>query len=93
MTCQRLVGFAEKSGYPFLVIHAGPKTETKISGSVTEISLKRTPFAIPMDETLAYDPFFNRHLKLVEKALDEFRPNVAYYGTQRCEHHRGLAWT
>ena len=78
MTCQKLVRFAEKRGYPFLVVHAGPKTETKISGSVTEISLKRTPFAIPMDETLAYDPFFNRHLKLVEKALDEFRPDVLH---------------
>ena len=78
MTCQKLVRFAEKRGYPFLVVYAGPKTETKISGSVTEISLKRTPFAIPMDETLAYDPFFNRHLKLVEKALDEFRPDVLH---------------
>ena len=78
MTCQKLVRFAEKRGYPFLVVHAGPKTETKISGSVTEISLKRTPFAIPMDETLAYDPLFNRHLKRVEKALDEFRPDVLH---------------
>ena len=65
MTCRRLVEFAEKRDYPFLCVHAGDKTETSISGSVTHLSLKRSPLSIPMDKDLKYDPFFNRHLKLV----------------------------
>lgn len=78
MTCRRLVGFAEKKGYPFLCIHAGEKTETTTSGSVTHLCLKRSPMAIPMDEGLKYDPFFNIHIKKVSKALDDFKPDVIH---------------
>ena len=78
MTCRRLVEFAEKHNYPFLCVHAGEKTETSVSGSVTHLSLKRSPLSIPMDKDLKYDPFFNRHLKLVNRALDEFRPDVLH---------------
>ncbi len=78
MTCQRLVGFAEKRGYPFLCIHAGDKTETSVSGSVTHLSLKRSPLSFPLDKDLKYDPFFNRHIKLVSRALDEFRPDLLH---------------
>lgn len=78
MTCRRLVNFAEKRGLPFLCVHAGETTETSVSGSVTHLSLKRSPLAIPMDKDLKYDPFFNRHLKLVNRALEEFRPDVLH---------------
>jgi phosphatidylinositol alpha 1,6-mannosyltransferase len=78
MTCRRLVGFAEKNGYPFLCIHAGEKTETIVNNSVTHLSLKRSPIAIPMDEGLKYDPFFNRHIKKVNKMLNDFQPDVVH---------------
>lgn len=78
MTCRRLVKFAEKRGFPFLCVHAGEKTETSVSGSVTHLSLKRSPLSIPMDKDLKYDPVFNRHLKLVNRALEEFRPDVLH---------------
>ncbi len=78
MTCRRLVGFAEKNGYPFLCIHAGEKNETTVSKTVTHLSLKRSPIAIPMDEGLAYDPLFNRHISKISKALDEFKPDVLH---------------
>jgi phosphatidylinositol alpha 1,6-mannosyltransferase len=78
MTCRRLVGFAEKNGYPFLCIYAGEKTETATAGSVTHLSLKRSPLAIPMDEGLKYDPLFNRYLSKIGKALDDFQPDVLH---------------
>lgn len=78
MTCRRLVEFTKKRDYPLLCVHAGEKTETSISGSVTHLSLKRSPLSIPMDKDLKYDPFFNRHLKLVNRALEEFRPDVLH---------------
>ena len=78
MTCRRLASFAEKRDYPLLCVHAGEKTETSVSGSVTHLSLKRSPLSIPMDKDLKYDPFFNRHLKLVNRALEEFRPDVLH---------------
>jgi phosphatidylinositol alpha 1,6-mannosyltransferase len=78
MTCRQLVGFAEKNGYPFLCIHAGERTELITNGSVTHLSLKRSPIAIPMDQGLKYDPLFNMHIKKVGKALDDFKPDVLH---------------
>jgi phosphatidylinositol alpha 1,6-mannosyltransferase len=78
MTCRRLVGFAEKNGCPFLCVHAGERTEITKNGSLTHLSLKRSPLAIPMDEGLKYDPLFNRYLSKIGKALDDFRPDVLH---------------
>jgi glycosyltransferase involved in cell wall biosynthesis len=78
MTCRRLTGFAKKRGYPFLCVYADEKTGKKQDGSVINLTLKRSPISIPMDEGLKYDPLFNRHLKCVEKALDEFKPDVLH---------------
>ncbi len=78
MTCRRLTGFAKKQGYPFLCVYADKQTQTNVDGSVINLTLKRSPIAIPMDEGLKYDPLFNRHLKFVEKALDEFKPDLLH---------------
>lgn len=78
MTCRKLVGFAEEKGYPFLCIHAGKKTETTTSGSVTHLALKRSFFSIPMDEGLKYDPLFNLHINKVKQALIDFKPDVLH---------------
>lgn len=78
MTCRRLTDFAARKGRPFLVIHAGPETELTSSGSVTHLSLKRSPVAIFLDEDLAYDPAFQRHTRRVMKQLLEFKPDVLH---------------
>lgn len=76
MTSNKLVDFAKKREYPFLVVHAGPKTEVTHDDSITHVSLKRSPLSFPMDEGLRYDPLFQRHVGFVKKALEEFRPEV-----------------
>ena len=78
MTSQRLVGYARKNGYPFLCIHAGKKTASTQNGSVSYLSLKRSPVSFKLDEDLAYDPFFQRHTSRVLRALVKFRPDVLH---------------
>ncbi|MEK7724394.1 MAG: glycosyltransferase [Acidobacteriota bacterium] len=78
MTCRRLTGFARKRGYPFLCVYADKKTEKTTDGSLTNLALKRSLVSIPIDGGLKYDALFNRHIKLVEKALDEFKPDVLH---------------
>lgn len=78
MTSNKLVDFAKRREYPFLVIHAGPKTEIKNDGCVTFLSLKRSPIAIPLDHSLRFDPLFQRHLAKVKRALKEFKPDVIH---------------
>src|SRR6476619_1598790 len=78
MTSNKLVGFAKERGYPFLCVHAGPKTEASDDGSVRFLSLKRSPFAIPVDHSLRYDPFLQRHISRVRKEIRAFRPDVVH---------------
>jgi glycosyltransferase involved in cell wall biosynthesis len=78
MTSQRLVRYAKKNGYPFLCIHAGKETASTRSGSVSYLSLKRSPVAIKLDEDLAYDPLFQRYTSRVLRELVKFRPDLLH---------------
>ncbi len=78
MTSNRLVNFARARGIDFLCVHAGPETKVQIDGSVTDISLKRTVLSIGMDEGLAFDPLFQRHVNLVLRELFSFKPDVIH---------------
>ena len=78
MTSKRLTGYAQKMGYPFLCVHAGPKNETWQDESTTYLSLNRSPVSFSLDEDLAYDPLFQRHTGKVLRALMEFQPDVIH---------------
>lgn len=78
MTSKRLTGFAKRNGYPFLCIHAGKKSEIWQDGSITNLSLKRSPLSFALDEDLAYDPLFQRHTNRVLRELLKFNPDVIH---------------
>ena len=78
MTSKRLIGYAKRHGYPYLCIHAGRKTESSADGSVSYLSLKRSPVSFPMDEDLKYDPLFQRHVNRVLRELLDFKPDVIH---------------
>ncbi len=78
MTSNRLTGFVRQRDYPFLCVYAGRKTEVSQDGSITFVSLKRSPFSFRMDEDLRYDPFFQRHTNFVRRELDKFKPDVLH---------------
>lgn len=76
MTSNRLTRFVRKKGYPFLIVYAGEKNEVRHEDNITFISLKRSPLSITVDEALKYDPFFQRHNRLVRRELEKFKPDV-----------------
>ncbi|MGD9628898.1 MAG: glycosyltransferase [Pyrinomonadaceae bacterium] len=78
MTSQRLTGYAAKNAYPFLCVHAAPTTRTWNEGSISYLSLKRSPVSFKLDEDLAYDPFFQRHIGRVLRELVKFQPDVIH---------------
>jgi len=78
MTSQRLTAYAKKKNFPYLCIHAAKKEETRQEGSVTFMSLRRSPLSFSLDEELAYDPFFQRHVRKVEKQLLDFDADVIH---------------
>jgi glycosyltransferase involved in cell wall biosynthesis len=78
MTSKKLVNFVRKRGYPFLYVYAGRKTETHREKNLISLSLRRSPLSIPMDESLKYDPLFQRHVSRVRQELENFRPDVIH---------------
>jgi phosphatidylinositol alpha 1,6-mannosyltransferase len=78
MTCRRLTAYAKRMGYPMLCVHAGPKNEVTVDGSLTHFALKRSPLSFSLDEDLAYDPFFNRHFSRIRSKLLDFKPDVIH---------------
>lgn len=78
MTSQRLTGYAARNAYPFLCVHAAQTTKAWDEGSVSYLSLKRSPVSFKLDEDLAYDPLFQRHVGRVERELFKFQPDVIH---------------
>ena len=78
MTSNKLVKFARERELPFLCIHAGPKNEIRDDGSIRFVTLKRSPLSIPLDHSLRYDPFFQRHIEKVRRAMVDFKPDVVH---------------
>ena len=78
MTSKKLVNFVRKRGYPFLYVYAGRKTEIRREKNLVSLSLRRSPLAIPMDESLKYDPLFQRHVGKVRHELEKFEPDVIH---------------
>ena len=78
MTCRRLTDFAKRNDFPYLCVHAGPEYSKTTDGSVTHLSLKRSPLRFSLDEDLAYDPLFQRHQGKVKRLLEEFKPDVIH---------------
>lgn len=78
MTSKRLIGYAQKNGYPFLCVHAGKKNEITSDATITYLSLKRSPLSFSLDEDLAYDPFFQRHANRVLREIVKFKPDVIH---------------
>ena len=78
LTSNKFTDFVRCRGYPFLLVHAGDKTEIVKDGEFIDFSVKRSPFSLALDEDLSYDPFFNRHLRRVRRELDRFNPDVIH---------------
>lgn len=78
MTSKRLIGYAQRNGYPFLCVHAGKKNEVTQDETTTYVSLKRSPVSFSLDEDLAYDPFFQRHTTRVLREIVKFKPDVIH---------------
>lgn len=78
MTSKRLIGYAQRNGYPFLCVHAGKKNEVSQDETTTYVSLKRSPVSFSLDEDLAYDPLFQRHTNRVLREIVKFKPDVIH---------------
>lgn len=75
-TSRQFAEFARQRGIPFLLVHAGPKDEVVVDGSLTRVQLRRGPIKFPLDGHHEFDLVFLRHYQKVLRLLMDFSPNV-----------------
>ncbi|HXF43505.1 MAG TPA: glycosyltransferase [Pyrinomonadaceae bacterium] len=78
MTSRRFLDYAAKRNYPVLSVFAGRKNAYWKEGSIEYLSLVRSVFSFELDEELAFDPFFNRHVWKICRRLREFSPDIIH---------------
>lgn len=78
MTCRKLAEYAKEKSLPMLCVFGAPETRVWDEGCVRMLSLKRSPASISLDEGLAFDPFFSRHIPRVLDAFEAFSPNTIH---------------
>src|SRR5579862_4448165 len=78
LTARQLVSFAKRHQRPFLTVLGGPQVAKFVDGSVTHLELPRSWASIGIERDLRYDLFLWRHIRKVQAALQEFRPDVIH---------------
>jgi len=78
MTCRRLIEYAKLNNHPMLCIFGADETRSWDDGAVRMVSLKRSPLSVSLDEGLAFDTLFNRHLPRVLDEFQGFAPNAIH---------------
>jgi phosphatidylinositol alpha 1,6-mannosyltransferase len=77
-TSRQLEQFARRRGLPILSVHAGPRTAEWVEDACETVELGRSRSRIPLDEGLAFDPWFLRFWPRAAKAMERFQPNVVH---------------
>ena len=77
-TSRQFAAYATERGFPFLLVHAGPRDEVVTDGSVTRVQLRRGPVKFPLDGHHEFDLLFLRHYARVLQLLRDFSPSVIH---------------
>jgi phosphatidylinositol alpha 1,6-mannosyltransferase len=77
-TSRQFAAFAKEHGFPFLLVHAGPRDEVVTDGSITRVQLRRGRFKFPLDGHHEFDLLFSRHYPRVLQLVRDFSPNVVH---------------
>jgi glycosyltransferase involved in cell wall biosynthesis len=71
-TSRNFDAFARRRAFPFLNVHAGPKTRMVQDGPVWTLELKRGPVGISLEHDMSFDLLLLRYRRLVAEHLKEF---------------------
>jgi phosphatidylinositol alpha 1,6-mannosyltransferase len=77
-TSRQFAAYAREHGFPFLLVHAGPRDEVVTDGSITRVQLKRGPFKFPLDGHHEFDLLFLRHYPRILQLVRDFSPDVIH---------------
>jgi glycosyltransferase involved in cell wall biosynthesis len=78
LTSRQFDAFAFRRKFPFLSVHAGPKTEVETIGSVTTVELQRSNAAFALESDLSFDPLIWTHRARVLDEICTFKANLIH---------------
>jgi glycosyltransferase involved in cell wall biosynthesis len=78
LTSREFAGFAQRHGYPFFSVHAGPETRHWREGTFETFELCNSKVVLGLEHDLAFDLLFLRHYQRMHQKLAEFRPDVVH---------------
>ena len=78
LSSRQLDAFARRRRFPFLSVHAGPRTEFSDTGSVRTLELRRGPLSFAIEQDLDVDPFLMRYRSRVKQELIQFKPDLLH---------------
>ena len=78
LTSRQFDAFAFRRNFPFLSVHAGPKTSVETIGSVTTLELERSNAAFALESDLAFDPLLWRYRARVAREICTFKPDLIH---------------
>jgi phosphatidylinositol alpha 1,6-mannosyltransferase len=78
LTSREFAHFAEERKYPFLSVHAGPRTRSWANGPFETLELANSRAVVELDTDLLFDLLFFRHYRRVRRRLQVFRPDIVH---------------
>ncbi len=78
-TSQHFEAFARRRNLPFLCVRAGDRAQAFLEeGNVWTLELPRGFLSFALEKDLRYDPAYLRHLPLISKTLQRFKPDLIH---------------
>jgi phosphatidylinositol alpha 1,6-mannosyltransferase len=82
-TSRHFETFARRRNLPFLCVraaaHSGSRSQALTQdGNVWTLELPRGFLSFALEKDLRFDPAFPRHIPLIEKALEQFKPDLIH---------------
>ena len=77
-TSRQFAAFAKERGFPFLLVHAGPRDEVVTEGSITRVQLRRSRIKFPLDGHHEFDLLLLRHYPRLLRLVRDFSPDVIH---------------
>ena len=78
-TSRHFEAFARRRNLPFLCVRAGDRAQRLIEdGNVWTLELPRGILSFPLEKDLRFDPGYVRHIRLIDKALKRFQPDLIH---------------
>lgn len=78
LTSRQFASYSREQGFPFLSVHAGPRTAHTREGVHETLELASSRALLHLEHDLYFDLMFWRHRRHIARVLRQFRPDLVH---------------